>query len=134
MKFHHLGIVVESIHLSAAQYQQFFGLEPISGVVTDAVQGVNVQFLAAEGGATSIELIEPLPGESPVRGALRKGGGLNHVCFEVTDIEKSVRQADSEGVICVCPPVPAAAFEGRRIAFLFYRGIGLVEFVEAVAK
>jgi methylmalonyl-CoA/ethylmalonyl-CoA epimerase len=134
MKFHHVGIVVENIERSAAQYRQLFGLEPISAVVIDPVQRVNVQFLASHGSTASVELVEPLPGESPARGALKKGGGLNHVCFEVTDIEKSVRQAELEGVLCVCRPVQAAAFDGRRIAFLFYRGIGLVEFVEAVAE
>ena len=134
MKFHHVGIVVESIERSAPRYQQFFGLRPVSGVVTDTTQRVNVQFLASEAGATSVELIEPLLGESPSRRALEKGGGLNHLCFEVADITESVRQAESEGVICVCRPVAAAAFDGRRIAFLFYRGIGLIEFVEAAAR
>lgn len=131
MKFHHVGIVVDSIERSAARYQQFFGFQPVSGVVTDNTQRVNVQFLASEAGATSVELIEPLPGESPARQSLEKGGGLNHLCFEVADIVESVSQAKLEGIVCVCPPVPAAAFGGRRIAFLFYRGIGLVEFVEA---
>ena len=133
MTFHHVGIVVESIERDAPRYQQFFGLRPVSGVVTDTTQRVNVQFLASEG-ATSVELIEPLPGESPSRRALEKGGGLNHLCFEVADINEFVRQAESEGVVCVCQPVPAAAFDGRRIAFLFYRGIGLIEFVEAAAQ
>ncbi len=134
LKFHHVGIVVESIREAARRYEEFFGLQPLSPVVRDDRQGVNVQFLGGEAAATSVELIEPLPGNSPVRRALEKGGGLNHICFEVTDIEECVRHAGSEGVICVCPPVPAVAFEGRRIAFLYYRGIGLVEFVEAAAK
>ena len=134
MKFHHVGIVVESIERGAARYQELFGLQAVSGVVTDNTQRVNVQFLASDVGATSVELIEPLPGESPSRRALEKGGGLNHICFEVTDIAEAVRQAESEGVVCVCRPVPAAAFDGRRVAFLFYRGIGLIEFVEAAAQ
>jgi methylmalonyl-CoA/ethylmalonyl-CoA epimerase len=134
LKFHHIGIVVESIREAAPQYEKFFGLQPLCSVVRDDRQGVKVQFLGSEAGATSVELIEPLPGNSPVRRALEKGGGLNHLCFEVTDIEACVRHAGSEGVICVCPPVPAVAFEGRRIAFLYYRGIGLIEFVEAAAK
>jgi methylmalonyl-CoA/ethylmalonyl-CoA epimerase len=134
MKFHHVGIVVDNIERSAARYRQFFGLECISGIVRDSRQRVNVQFLGYRGDTSSVELIEPLPGDSPARGALEKGGGLNHLCFEVADIEESLRHAESEGVVCVCPPVPAAAFEGRRIAFLFFRDIGLIEFVEAAAK
>jgi methylmalonyl-CoA/ethylmalonyl-CoA epimerase len=134
MKFHHVGIVVESIERSAVLYQRFFALQPVSAVVTDTTQRVKVQFLATEAGATQVELIEPLSGESPARRALEKGGGLNHLCFEVPDITTFVRQAEAEGVVCVCPPVPAAAFGGRRVAFLVYRGAGLIEFLEAAAQ
>ena len=134
LKFHHVGIVVESIEQSAPRYCQLFGLKSVSPVVVDDTQKVSVQFLASDVDATSIELIEPLPGKSPARRALEKGGGLNHLCFEVADVAEYVRHAESQGVLCVCPPVPAAAFGGRRIAFLFYQGIGLVEFVEAAAK
>ena len=131
MKLHHVGIVVESIERQARRYADFLGLAPVSAVVMDATQKVNVQFLAEKAGETSVELIEPLPGESPVRRALEKGGGLNHLCFEVTDIEEAVRRAEGNGALCVRAPVPAAAFEGRRIAFVFFRGMGLIEFVEA---
>ena len=134
MKFHHVGIVVENIEQTARRYSELFGIEPVSPAIADSTQRVIVQFLASEGGATSIELIEPLPGESPARRALQKGGGLNHLCFEVANLDEYTRHAQSKGVICVCPPVPAAAFGGRRIAFLFYKGIGLIEFVEAAAK
>lgn len=134
MKLHHVGIVVKSIEESVPRYCQFFGLRPITELITDDKQRVNVQFLATESGATNVELIEPLPGKSPVRLALEKGGGLNHLCFEVEDVGECMRQAESDGVICVCPPVPAAAFGGRRIAFFLYRGIGLVEFVETVKR
>jgi len=134
LKLHHVGIVVQSIAQSAPRYRQLFGLQPVSPVVTDERQRVNVQFLASDADATSVELIEPLPGISPARGALEKGGGLNHLCFEVADIEAMVRHAESDGVVCVCSPVPAAAFDGRRIAFLYYREIGLIEFVEAAKK
>jgi methylmalonyl-CoA/ethylmalonyl-CoA epimerase len=134
LKLHHVGIVVKSIEQSTPRYRQLFGLRPVSPVVTDERQHVNVQFLALDADATSVELIEPLPGNSPARGALEKGGGLNHLCFEVEDIEAFVRHAESDGVVCVCAPVPAAAFDGRRIAFLYYREIGLIEFVEAAKK
>ena len=133
MKLHHVGIVVDNIDGHRPRYCRFFGLEPVSEVVTDETQRVNVQFLAGRPGETSLELIEPLPGESPVRRALEKGNTLNHLCFEVADIEASVKKAVDDGAVCVRAPVPATAFDGRRIAFVFYRGIGLVEFVEAPA-
>ncbi len=134
MKFHHVGIVVKSIEESTPRYRQFLGLQPITPLITDEMQRVNVQFLATGADSTTVELIEPLPGKSPARRKLEQGGGLDHLCFEVADLDEYVRHAESEGVLCVCPPVSATAFDGRRVAFLLYHGIGLIEFVEASAK
>jgi len=92
-----------------------------------------VQFLAFEASATCVELIVPLPGESPAQRALEKGGGLNHLCFECEDISRFVGQAESKGVVCICKPVAATAFDGRHIAFLYYREIRLIEFLEPAA-
>jgi hypothetical protein len=58
--------------------------------VTDDRQRVKVQFLVSVPDASSVEFIEPLPGESPARRALEKGGGLNHLCFEVADLAEFV--------------------------------------------
>src|SRR5215216_6691872 len=110
MKLHHVGIVVDKIDGHRPRYCKFFGLEPVSEVITDPIQRVNVQFLAAGGTETSLELIEPLPGESPVRRALEKGESLNHLCFEVDDIVESVQRAQGDGAICVRQPVAAPAF------------------------
>ena len=42
LRLHHSGIVVESVERTAAQYRDFFGPEPVSGIVTDAVQQVKM--------------------------------------------------------------------------------------------
>jgi methylmalonyl-CoA/ethylmalonyl-CoA epimerase len=134
MKLNHVGIVVENIGQSAALYQKFFGLEPLSEIVRDDYQGVNVQFLGSDADGTTVELIEPLPGASPARNALEKGGGLNHLCFEVPDINEALARVEGFGVVRVRPPTPAPAFGGRPVAFLLFRGIGLVEFVEIASS
>lgn len=131
MKLHHVGIVVQSIERGAQLYQQYFGLHPTSAVVRDDMQKVNVQFFGSEASETSLELIEPLPGDSPARRAMETGGGLNHLCFEVPDLSEIIAEAKTYGVVCVRPPTPATAFGGRRVAFFLYRGVGLVEFVES---
>ena len=46
MKLHHVGVVVGSIAEQARKYQEYLGLTAVSEVVTDAIQKVNVQFLA----------------------------------------------------------------------------------------
>lgn len=129
MKLHHVGIVVRNIEDQAPRCAEQFGLHPASTVIYDPIQKAYVQFWA-DAGAVSFEFIQPAAEDSPVRKALESGGGLAHLCFEVSDIQAAVRDAENRGAIVVCAPVPATAFEDRHIAFLFFRGMGLVEFVE----
>jgi len=130
MKLHHVGVVVKKIGRDGQRLAESFGLDAVSEVIHDPIQRVNVQFWGA-GADVSVEFIEPAAPDSPVGQFLEKGGGLAHVCFEVPDLDTALREAESRGAIPVQPPSPAPAFDGRRIAFLYYRGMGLVEFVEA---
>ena len=129
MKLHHVGIEVGNIERQAPRCATQFGWRPASAIIHDPIQRADVQFWT-DGGAVSFEFIQPSGEDSPVRSALKNGGGLAHLCFEVPEIQAAVRDAESRGAIVVCPPVPAVAFDQRPIAFVFYRGLGLVEFVE----
>lgn len=129
MKLHHVGIVVENIERQAPRCAGQFGLHPASDIIHDPIQKAKVQFWT-DGGSVNYEFIQPASEDSPVRKTLENGGGLAHLCFEVSDIHAAVRDAESQGAIVVCAPVSAAAFDHRPIAFLFFRGMGLVEFVQ----
>src|SRR5262245_12303902 len=131
LRMHHVGIVVTQIDGVGRSSAQQMGLRPLTQIYDDPVQKVKVQFWGSPTSGTCIELIEPSGPGSPVEAALAKGGGLNHICYEVDDLEAARADAVARGAVCVCPPVPAVAFGGRPIAFFFYRGLGLVELVQA---
>lgn len=129
MTLHHVGIVVDSLEAYSEACRSFLGLAPDSEVFHDPIQKVRVQFWRdARGGL--LELIEPAAPDSPVRRALAKGGGLNHLCYEVDDIEKQIRVSLEQGAVPAGEIAPAAAFSGRRIAFLFFPKLNLIEFLE----
>jgi methylmalonyl-CoA/ethylmalonyl-CoA epimerase len=130
MKLHHVGVVVERIDQQLSTYAECLDVKPIAPAQEDPIQKVRVQFIAAGQDGVTIELIEPLSEDSPAMNFLRKGGGLNHLCFEVPDIDRSISGAQKNGAILVSGPVPAAALDNRRIAFVFYRRLGLIEFLE----
>lgn len=52
------------------------------------------------------------------------------MCFEVENIERAFRLAKDIGGLIIKEPVPAAAFAGKRIVFVFFKELGLVEFLE----
>lgn len=130
MKLDHVGIVVKNLEAYGAAYASNLGLLVDSPIFHDPIQRVRVQFWS-DGNGGRVELIEAASEDSPVKRALEKGRGLNHLCYEVDDINARVQEAVNRGAILTSQIVPAVAFGGRRIAFLYFRELGLIEFVEA---
>jgi methylmalonyl-CoA/ethylmalonyl-CoA epimerase len=110
-----------------------FGYRVVSGPFDDPIQKVAVNFLAASGkDVAEIELIAPISEDSPIRSMLAKdGGGAYHLCFETSDMEAALAHAKKNGCVVVSNPVPAVAFGGRRIAWIYTRSRQLFELVEA---
>ena len=130
MTIDHVGIVVGSLERAAAYYTSTFGLRLVRERIVDPLQDVELQFLEDDGG-TRLELIHPLTENSPVARALKQGGGLNHICYRVEDLESSIQAMVANGAKVVREPLPAVAFDGRRVTCLYTRERELIEFVEA---
>ncbi len=77
-----------------------------------------------------IELVAPDGPDSKLQSAVKKGGGLNHLCHSTDDIERSCRTLFEQGWIILHEPTPAVAFGGRRIAWLIAENHVLTELVE----
>ena len=129
MTIDHVGVVVRSIGDASDYYTRTFGLRRVGGPITDTLQDVELQFLEDDRGQR-IELIQPSSEGSPVARALKTGGGLNHICYRVDDLEGTMRTLLADGAKLVREPMPAVAFEGRRVTFLYTRQRELVELVE----
>jgi len=129
----HVGVAVPALDPAAESLAALFGYRVVSGPFDDPIQKVTVNFLAqGKEDVAEIELIAPLSDDSPVKSMLNKGqGGAYHLCFETSDIEEALNHAKANGCIVVSGPVPAVAFDGRRIAWLFTRSRQLFELVEA---
>ena len=102
----------------------------IKGPASNENQRVNYAFVAVNSSAT-VELLSPLDDNSPICQHLQKGGGADHFCFAVKDLEKSIKFAESAGAKLIITPTADIAFDQRRIAFLFHQYHGLFELVES---
>jgi len=129
----HVGVAVPALDPAAESLSALFGYRVISGPFDDPIQKVTVNFLTrSDNDLAEIELIAPLSDDSPIKSMLNKGqGGAYHLCFETSDIEAALDHAKKNGCIIVSGPVPAVAFDGRRIAWIFTRSRQLFELVEA---
>ena len=130
MKIHHIGIVVDNIQNSLGEFSKFIKFDEITIPTLVGSQKVNVCFMKI--GESRIEFIEPINDESPVKKALEKGGGFNHICFEVDNLLEKINEIVKKGGRLIVSPVEG--FEGRQIAFILLNmkktNLNLVELVE----
>ncbi|MDB4913480.1 MAG: lactoylglutathione lyase [Gemmatimonadetes bacterium] len=132
-QFHHLGVAVADMAKSIPIYKTLFNYDVTSGPFDDPIQKVSVCFLSRGAGDMPIELVAPLGPGSPVSATLAKGGSAYHVCYEVPDIAAAIQHLKSNRCVVLAQPVPAVAFDMRKIAWLLTPTQQLIELVEAAA-
>jgi methylmalonyl-CoA/ethylmalonyl-CoA epimerase len=129
--FHHAGYVVKSISDIGREFAKSVGTEWGGEIIHDPLQEAKVSFFRTPGDTPAIELVEPAGEKSPLHNFIAKnGGGLHHVCYEVDKLETQLELSRAAGCVMVKAPLPAVAFGGRRIAWVFTRHKLLVEYLE----
>ncbi|MBQ9555334.1 MAG: VOC family protein [Muribaculaceae bacterium] len=126
--FHHIGIACRDIEKTKPFYLAMG--YAAADIVEDPLQHVRVCFLDKEG-APRLELLEPLDDKNPVSRILTSVGVTPyHVCYEVQDMDVSIKALRGQRFLLVNGPVPACAMGDRLVAFLFKKDVGLIELVE----
>jgi methylmalonyl-CoA epimerase len=122
----HVAVAVSSLEESCALFQSLTG-DVCSPVEELPAQGVRVAFVG------SVELLEPLGPETTVGRFLdRRGPGLHHLAYRVSDLPRTLARLRDDGVELI-DHEPRTGARGHRVAFLHPRSTGgiLVELVEA---
>lgn len=128
-KLAHIGYVVESLDLASKKFLQE-GAKFIVEPIVDPVQNVEICILRLDHGEVDIELVAPRnKGNNPISGRLKRGGGLDHICFYTSNLTATLEFESKKGAILLSPPTYAVAFE-TNIAFVFRRSGLIVEFIE----
>jgi methylmalonyl-CoA/ethylmalonyl-CoA epimerase len=131
MKFRHIGVAVRKIETALKTYETVLGYKLVSGPFDDPIQKVSVCFLGTDDASDAvIELVAPLGEESPINSVLSRGGGAYHMCFQAPRLDDVLEENVAKGCILVAKPVPAVAFNGRRIAWIYTPTRQLIELLE----
>jgi methylmalonyl-CoA/ethylmalonyl-CoA epimerase len=129
-RIHHIGVAVTDMDESIRLYTSAFGAELVQRTVSEA-DGLEAAFIRT--GEGEVELLRPTREESPVGKFLaRRGPGLHHVAYAVTDIDRALAEARVAGLELI-DQEPRLGLHGSRIAFLHPKTMGgvLTELVES---
>ncbi len=125
----HIGVAVEDLDAALALYDRDYEMALVHREVVEE-QGVEAVLLDV--GENHVELLAPLGPDTPVGKFLAKrGGGLHHVAFQVTDIAAELQRLRAAGVRLI-DEQPRVGIRSSRVAFLHPKSSGgvLTELVE----
>jgi len=110
----HVGVAVKDIRAALRLFQEVFGV-PDADVTELPDQGVRAALIQV--GETRLELLEPLTEDSPVgRFVQRRGEGLHHLAFNVSNVAEKLRALESRDIQLI-DKVPREGLSGT-IAFI----------------
>jgi methylmalonyl-CoA/ethylmalonyl-CoA epimerase len=118
---HHLGVAVADLDEAIETYRQLFGAEvEVRETLVD--QGVDTAVLRI--GDDRIELLAARGPETPVGKFIdRRGPGMHHVAFEVSDVEGELERLAAGGAELI-DEKPRPGLMGKQIAFIHPHATG----------
>ena len=128
-KIDHLGIAVSDLKASEELYERLFNTKVYKREEVPS-QGVTTSFIKC--GANKIELIAGSKPDNVIdKYIAKKGEGLHHVAFAVSDIRSEMKRLEEEGFKLLSEsPQPGA--DGKVVCFLHPKTTGgmLIELVQ----
>ncbi len=128
----HIGVATDDLEAAVALYEGTLGM-PL--VHRETVEHQGVEAVLLDVGDGHVELLRPLSPETPVGRFLdKRGPGLHHVAYAVTDIDAALRDLSGRGVELIDSQA-RVGIRGSRVAFVHPKATDsvLTELVEPVA-
>ena len=114
-KIEHIGIAVKDIEKSNDLFASLFGKQHYK-MEEVASEGVKTSFFKS--GPNKIELLQATNPESPIAKFIdKKGEGIHHIAFAVSDIKSEIKRLQKEGFI-VLNEIPKKGADNKLVAFL----------------
>ncbi len=129
----HIGVAVEEIEPALELWREHFQMEVVHREIVEE-QGVEAVLLDV--GENHVELLAPLDRDTPVgRFLAKRGAGLHHVAYQVSDIDATLALLRQAGLPLI-DEQPRTGIRSSRVAFLHPRGTAgvLTEIVEPAGE
>lgn len=120
-KVDHIGIAVKSIEDSLPYYTETLGLKLIH---IEEVLSEKVRVAFIDSGNVKLELLQPIDETSTIYSFIeKKGEGIHHVAFGVTNIQERLQELKEKGVRLI-QEIPKIGAGGAQVAFIHPKASG----------
>ena len=130
-KIEHIGIAVKEIATSVPLFEKLLNKQCYK---TELVESEKVNTAFFQQGETKIELLESTDPNGVIAKFIeRKGEGLHHIAFDVTDIKAEMKRLQGEGFVLLNEE-PKRGADNKLVCFLHPKGTNgvLVELCQSI--
>ncbi len=118
-KIEHIGIAVKKLDISVPLFEKLLNTVCYK---TESIESEKVNTAFFKKGETKIELLESTdPGGVIAKFIERKGEGLHHIAFDVSDIEAEMNRLQAEGFVLL-NEIPKSGADNKLVCFLHPKG------------
>lgn len=133
MKLNHLGFVTRDLEKTVKGYLQMGFVKVHEDVKHHEPKNMYVQRVRL--GETIVEIMQPADPSKPsfageTLDASKAPVVLQHLCYDVEDIHKTVEELMATGEYAIHEPITSGVFQKNQICFLRHKQLGLIEFFE----
>ena len=115
LKVEHIGIAVKDLAISVPLFEKLLNSQCYK---SELVDGEKVTTAFFKKGDTKIELLESTDPDGIIAKYIeKKGEGLHHICFEVSDIEMEMNRLKNEGFVLLNDE-PKEGADNKLVCFL----------------
>ncbi|MDB5145031.1 MAG: mce [Mucilaginibacter sp.] len=114
-KVEHIGIAVSDIKTAGQIYERLLNTTVYK---TETVEQEGVQTAFLQTGPNKIELLQALNDDSPIaKFIVKKGEGIHHIAFDVTDIKAEMARLKAEGFVLLSDE-PKRGADNKLVCFV----------------
>tara|TARA_B100001540_G_scaffold51537_1_gene46500 strand:+ start:5675 stop:6061 length:387 start_codon:yes stop_codon:yes gene_type:complete len=128
MKFHHIGYLTTNFKSSVKEFGLINYLKK-GRLINDKLLKVKIQFI--QNSNSIIELVKPYKNNYGLNKIAKRKNYAYHFAYKVNNLNKSIKKLKGNKFIVLVNPVPAKAFNNKKVAFLKMKNDFIIELIES---
>ena len=128
MKFHHIGYLTNNLKSTINEFKKI-NYAKKTNIINDNLLKVKVVFIKNTNNL--IELVKPYKKNYGLIKIIKNKNYAYHFAYKVKNINKSIKKLKKMKFKIIVNPVPAKAFQNKKISFLKMRDGFIIELIES---